>query len=347
MDDTLNGVVEVLLGRGVYAHRDGKEIDGEADHQVGGGKLAETDSILLGGEDELARALELVKGVANALEVGNGVAMVVGKAHRGDRAELRHVLYHGLRMSNAGEEECSVDGVQGEIGTSHKRQGMAIVDMAEENLLVGTEAETGDEAVARDGVELFGGFGDDNHAGTTTRGAELTEVAKGHDVVGEIGLVVLGEEDVDGGFDGAVLVDVIKDNDLRRKLALEEPTDALDPILADGDGEFGELAGQHGGLVAQTGGAVAAIVKEEALGVAAVATAEERRLVVRREETKKILDMRGLACASGTKVAHPDSSDGGCHLALDAKGEHQVSKPYAHSIPHRERKKNTGYCFAK
>ena len=63
--------------------------------------------------------------------------------------------------------------------------------------------------------------------------------------------------------------------------------------------------------------------------------------------TKKILDMRGLACASGTKVAHPDSSDGGCHLALEAKGEHLVSKPYAHSIPHRERKKNTGYCFAK
>lgn len=105
MHDTLNGVVEVLLGRGVYAHRDGKVIDWEASHQVGGGKLAETDSILLGGEDELARALELVKGVANALEVGKGVAMVVGKAHRGDGAELRHVLYHGLRMSYAREEE--------------------------------------------------------------------------------------------------------------------------------------------------------------------------------------------------------------------------------------------------
>ena len=43
-------------------------------------------------------------------------------------------------------------------------------------------------------------------------------------MVGEIGLVVLGEEDVDGGFDGAVLVYVIEDNDLRRKLALEEST---------------------------------------------------------------------------------------------------------------------------
>jgi hypothetical protein len=208
---------------------------------------------------------------------------------------------------------------------------MAIVDMAEENLLVGTEAETGDEAVARDGVELFGGFGDDNHAGTTPRGAKLAEVAIGHDVVGEIGLVVLGEEDVDGGFDGAVLVDVIEDNDLRRKLALEEPTDALDPILADGNGEFGKLAGQHGGLVAQTGGAVAAIVKEEALGVAAVASAEERRLVVRREETKKILDMRGLTSAAHGDVAHRD--DGHAEVAALHDSHVKEEIPDAHTQP--------------
>lgn len=201
--------------------------------------------------------------------------------------------------------------------------------------------------MALDRIELDGGFGDDDDAGTTAGGRELAEVAEGQDAVGEVGFVVFGKEDVEGGLDGAVLVDVVEDNDLRRDLGLKQAADPFDPVLAHSHGEFGKFGGHHGRLVAQTRGAVAAVVEEEATGVATVAPAEESGLVAGGQEAQEVFDMRRFARAAGTEVANPDGGDSGSLLTLDAQGIEKVAEPYSHGIPNGQGKENAGYCFSK
>jgi hypothetical protein len=224
---------------------------------------------------------------------------------------------------------------------------MAIVDMAEEDLLMGSEFEIGDKVMTVDGIDFLGCLGDNDDTGPAAGRAELAQVAIGHDMVAEIGLAIFRQEDIDGRLDGAMLEDIVKKDDLRRGLAIQQPTDTLDTLLAYCHSDLGILIRNHGRLVAQTGRAVATVVKDKASGLAAVAATEQRRLVLGREQTKKIFNMRSFPGASGTQVPHADGGDRRCHLTFDAKRVHQVAEPHPYGIPHGKREQNTRYRFTK
>ena len=224
-------------------------------------------------------------------------------------------------MGYAGDGKHVVDGVKRQLGRTHKRQRVEILYLAEEDLLVRLEFETGNEVVAVDGVDMVRRLGDNDDVGTTVGGTELAQVAEGHDAVFEIRLVVLGEKDIDGRLDVTVLEDIVEHNELRRQVTCEQLFHPRHALLADGHGEVGELVANHGRLVTQPGGAVAAVVEDETRGFATIATAEKRCLELAGEQPNQIFGKRGLAGTPGTEVAHTNGGDRRRHLLLDAKRE--------------------------
>ena len=61
-----------------------------------------------------------------------------------------------------------------------------------------------------------------------------------------------------------MLEDIVKDDELGRRVAFKELLDAFHAFFAHGKGNVGKLKGEHRGFVAETGGAMTAVVKDEA-----------------------------------------------------------------------------------
>ena len=90
------------------------------------------------------------------------------------------------------------------------------MDIAEKHFLIGSQFEAGDDRVFFEGFELFGRFSYDDDVGAEPGGSTFAQVAEGEDKVFVEWSVVLGKENVDGGFDVAVLEHIVEHNKLWR-----------------------------------------------------------------------------------------------------------------------------------
>ena len=187
-----------------------------------------------------------------------------------------------------------------------------------------------------DGIEFARRFGDNNDVGTITSPPTFAEVAERQDVVVAIGLAIFGEEDVDGGLDVAVLVDIVEHNHLGWLGLLQKFLHPDNTFFTHRHLDIGELGRHHGRLVTEAGGAVAAVVEQKAVCPAMITPTEQGSGILVGQQAQEVFDMGCLARPAGTDVAHTDGSDVGRYLTREAYVEKEVAEPNANGIPHSQ-----------
>ena len=90
------------------------------------------------------------------------------------------------------------------------------MDIAEKYFLIGSQFEACDDRMFFEGFELFGRFRYDDDIGTEPGGSSFAQITEGEDEVFVEWSVVFGKENVDGGFDAAVLEHIVEHNQLWR-----------------------------------------------------------------------------------------------------------------------------------
>ena len=161
-------------------------------------------------------------------------------------------------------------------------------------------------------------------------GGEVAEAAPGHELVLLHGPVEVHQDDVDVGFEPAVLEGVVQDDQVGLRdglvqavprflrglefLGMGEETAAFHAVLVHGDGHGGELLRNLQRLVAEQERRSVAAHLLEALRLPLVAAGEDGDVgvgpvVAAEKHPQDHLRMRGLAGAAHGDVSHTDGGD--------------------------------------
>ena len=238
---------------------------------------------------------------------------MVGETHVLHLTTAMQLLDHGLGMSNACDDKHVVKTPQVDVGTLPV-QGLqcTVFQVAEKDFLVVLQLQVVDDVVLVNGIEHRRAFCHYHQGCAVACGAKLAQVAIGQDAVLEIGVAVLGEQEVDVGFDAAMLEHIVEHNDiggrgdmhlfvamLLHTPLLHQPVHAFKAFLAHCHLYVGMFGSNHGRLVAQQVGSVGAVVNDIPFAIALVATAQHGYTVSVREQAQQILHMGRLATATG------------------------------------------------
>ena len=118
-------------------------------------------------------------------------------------------------MGDAGDAKDIVHAAQVDrSGTAIGGLKVAIFEVGEEDFLIVLQLEVMEDIVLLHGFEVGRTLGDNDDIGAETSFLELTQVSIGEDVVVVVGVAVFGEQDVDAGFDGTMLEDIVEDDEL-------------------------------------------------------------------------------------------------------------------------------------
>ena len=149
-------------------------------------------------------------------------------------------------------------------------------------------------------------FCNDDDVGSFASTAEFPKVAEWEYVVKEVRAVVFGEDDIDIRTEAAMLVNVVKQDNLGRAGAVHQFLYAKYTVFADGDGQVWKTACHHCRFVADGLGIVCFRDKSEPFGLASVTTAQQCYSLV-GQKSDKVFCMWGFARSAHAEVTHADS----------------------------------------
>ena len=198
--------------------------------------------------------------------------------------------------------------------------GLAILDGGEEYMLVGEWLDAGGDGLRLCGCELRRAFGNNNDIGAASGCTAFAEAAEGEDMIGIKGTGIVGNEYVEAGLYGAVLVGIVEDDNVYIGPALQQGGNAYHAFFGHANDELGKLEVVLHGLIANAEGIGVKIGNEESVGMPLVAAAHGGYLKLVLEQGDEVFDMGGFAGAAGGEVAHGDNgyceTDGGKKLSI-------------------------------
>ena len=227
---------------------DAKKEDGN----IAGGKGGEADGIFFGGDEgKAATGAGAGEGV---FDFRNGEAMVVGKGALVDDfgAETDQSLHEAFGHGDAG------DGADAEATQVGERETFSGEKIFEVKGVMATGVDRGVAIVATDlffefGVIFARAFGQENEIGPAEGIGGLAEDSAGENVLIAERVLAVDKEEVKAVAEAEVLKAVVEEEGIGLVVA-DGVAGGFDAIGIDEDGNAGEVAGEHKGLVARLGG---------------------------------------------------------------------------------------------
>jgi hypothetical protein len=223
----------------------------EKDGDVAGGEGREADGVLFrGDEGETAAGAGAGEGI---FHLSHAKAVVVGEGALIDDlgTEFHQSLEKAFRDGDAGD---SADAKSAQIG---KRFGFAGEQILKVERVMGAGKNLGVPIVAADlffesGLVLALAFGEEDEVGALEGVGRFAQNAAGKDVAVAEGILSVDEEEVEAVTEAEVLVAVVEEEGVGAVVADGVPG-GFDAVGVDEDGDAGEVAGEHEGLVAGLG----------------------------------------------------------------------------------------------
>ena len=215
-----------------------------------------------------------------------------------------------------------------------------VTDGGEEELLPLVQFQQAAPLLAVPVAQLGRAFGDDDQLRLLQAGGKVPQPAPGKEFVLENGAVIVNEDDVYVGGEGAVLEGIVQDDEPGPSFA--QHLAAAHAVFVHGDGHGGELPGYLQGLVAAEACAALPVHRLEAAALALVPARQDGQVAVGpgvalEQFSQNQLGVRGFPGTSGGNVANTDGGDIGLVHFLPAFVVCQVPDGQDESVNH---------CFA-